>query len=117
MSNPEEITVNDAVYVLKNSTKAPLDRYISHIDFTPILGEQYVIETPTKYWVGTLYQETETDFIFIEAAWVANTGKFADCFSGSFKEMEPLPGDFPLWVAKGAKCVMYPFETKIQLIR
>lgn len=87
-------------------------------NFDLITGNQYVIETATKYWVGTLAKETETHYILIEAAWIASTGNFSDFCTGSNpSEMEPIASDAPLWVSKGAECVIYPREIKIELVR
>lgn len=56
------------------------------------IGKQYFIRTVTHYNVGRLVAVTDTDLILDNAAWVADTGRFADALkSGDFKEIEPFP--------------------------
>jgi len=96
-----------------------LKENVSHgAEFNLITGNQYVIETPTKYWVGALAKETDTHYILVEAAWIASTGDFnAFCMGSAPVEMEPINPEHPLWISKGAECVIYPSEINIELIR
>ena len=109
----KEMNINGEPWVPKGSSVAP--------DFDNLevqIGWQYVIETPTKYWVGTLAKETDEDFILVDVAWIQDTGRFNEYLAtGATKNMEPAPAGMPLFVAKGAKCVMYPApKIKIQLV-
>ena len=113
MAAKKKIEIDGVEYV-----RSDLKTNVPHnADFDLAIGNQYVIETPTKYWVGTLAKETSTHYILIEAAWLASTGRFNEFCSGSPpSEMEPLSPDCPLRISKGAECVMYPREINIALV-
>jgi len=105
----------DGVEYIRSDLKVNQDH---GVDLELVIGNQYVIETPTKYWIGTLAKETDTHYILVEAAWLASTGDFSDfCGGAAPAEMEPLSSDSPLWVAKGAECAIYPREISIELVR
>lgn len=113
MAAKKTIVVDDVEYI-----RADLKVNASHNEnFDLVIGNQYVIETPTKYWVGTLAKETETHYILIEAAWIASTGRFNEFCSGAApSEMEPMNPDQPLYISKGAECAIYPREISIELV-
>ena len=105
----------DGVEYVRSDLKCNLEH---SENFELVIGNQYVIETPTKYWAGTLAKETSTHYILVDAAWIASTGHFNDFCNGSApSEMEPLADGSPLWVSKGAECVIYPCEINIELVR
>lgn len=56
------------------------------------VGKCYFIETVTKYWTGKVLA-VDPDFICLEeAAWVADTGRFAEFLrTGVPLEVEPVP--------------------------
>jgi hypothetical protein len=56
------------------------------------VGRCYFIETVTKYWTGRV-KAVDCDWIALEdAAWIADTGRFAEFLaSGSPSEVEPVP--------------------------
>lgn len=56
------------------------------------IGKSYLIRTVTMIDTGILVGVTEHELVIEEAAWVADTGRFADAFaSASFGEVEPFP--------------------------
>jgi hypothetical protein len=59
------------------------------------IGENYFIQTVTHYYSGKLLSVTETDVVLKDAAWIANTGRFADAMQAVEKlsEVEPIPGE------------------------
>lgn len=55
------------------------------------VGEQYFIRGVTHYYTGKLIAVTETDLVLERAAWIADTGRFADAMrTGVFNEVEPF---------------------------
>jgi len=66
-----------------------------------VQGKSVLIRTVTMIDVGTIAGVTE-DFIVLEnAAWIGDTGRFADSLkSGKFAEVEPYPG--LVWVARSS---------------
>ena len=61
------------------------------------IGTSYLIRSVTHYYTGRLVA-IEGDLLVLEdAAWIANTGRYADCLrTGTLGEVEPCPGDIIL---------------------
>lgn len=56
------------------------------------VGKPYLIRTVTMIDIGRIVAVTEHEIVLEEAAWVADTGRFADALkSCTFKEVEPFP--------------------------
>ena len=56
------------------------------------IGEQYFIRTVTMALTGRLEAIDEHELVLSQAAWIANTGRFADfLLSGVADEVEPFP--------------------------
>lgn len=56
------------------------------------IGKNYLIRTVTMIDTGVLVAVTEHELVLEEAAWVADTGRFAQAVeSASFGEVEPFP--------------------------
>ena len=56
------------------------------------IGKAYFIRGVTMYQTGRLVGLTPTELILEDAAWIADTGRFADAVkSGQFSEVEPFP--------------------------
>ena len=57
------------------------------------VGGAYLIRTVTYFYTGRLVGITDSELILEEAAWIADTGRFADALkTGKFNEIEPYPG-------------------------
>ena len=57
-----------------------------------IIGQNYFIRTVTHAHTGRLVAVHEHELTLEDAAWIADTGRFADAMaSGSFGEIEPWP--------------------------
>lgn len=57
-----------------------------------IIGQNYFIRTVTHAHTGRLVAVHEHELTLEDAAWIADTGRFADAMaSGSFSEIEPWP--------------------------
>lgn len=69
---------------------------------SPVLvGSTVLIRTVTHYYTGRIALLTDTEIVLDDAAWIAETGRFADALkSGTFDEVEPYVG--PVSVNRGA---------------
>ena len=57
------------------------------------IGKLYLIRTVTMHYTGRVIAVTDTDVVLEDAAWIADTGRFADSLApGSVSEVEPYPG-------------------------
>ena len=55
------------------------------------IGKNYVIRTVTMIQVGKLVNVTDNELVLEDAAWVADTGRFADFIKdGKVDEVEPF---------------------------
>lgn len=119
MNNLDEITFKvdgkDIPYVRKDSV-APLQ--LPTGDFAPYeIGEQYHVETVTKYFLGELVNVTDKELCFIKCSWVEDTGRYNKYVSGNAPNTnEPFPRDAVVIIGRGAivSCVKRPviFEVK-----
>jgi hypothetical protein len=56
------------------------------------IGKNYLIRTVTMIDTGRLVAVTPTELVLEDAAWIADTGRFADAIkSATFNEIEPFP--------------------------
>jgi hypothetical protein len=56
------------------------------------IGKNYLIRTVTMIDSGRLVAVTEHELVLEDAAWIADTGRFADAVSrAKFGEVEPFP--------------------------
>jgi len=57
------------------------------------IGKPYLIRTVTMIDTGRLVKVTPTELVLEDAAWVADTGRFADALKNLsvIKEVEPFP--------------------------
>ena len=66
------------------------------------LGKNYLIRTVTMIQTGRLVAVTDKELVLENAAWIADTGRFADALeSGKFDEVEPFP-DGQVIIGRGA---------------
>lgn len=77
--------------------------------FTSIpIGGSVIIRTVTHYFTGRVVAESERWIALEDAAWVADTGRFAEALkTGKLSEVEPYPG--PCLVAVGAVVDVSPW--------
>ena len=65
------------------------------------VGEKVIVRTVTHYYTGRLAAVTATDIVLEDAAWIADTGRWADVLqSGCPNEVEPFLD--PVIVSRGA---------------
>ena len=56
------------------------------------IGQPYLIRTVTMIYTGRVVAVTQHEIVVEDAAWIADTGRFADCLkTGEFLEVEPYP--------------------------
>ena len=56
------------------------------------IGKPYLIRTVTMIDTGIVQRVTEREIVLTDAAWIADTGRFADAIkSAEFNEVEPFP--------------------------
>ena len=56
------------------------------------VGKSYFIRGVTYHYVGRLVEITEKELVLEDAAWVADSGRFATALkSGELSEVEPYP--------------------------
>ena len=66
------------------------------------IGQNYLIRTVTMIQTGRLVAVTQQELVLEDAAWIADTGRFADALrTGKFNEVEPFP-DGQVIVGRGA---------------
>jgi hypothetical protein len=67
-----------------------------------VIGKAYLIRTVTMIQTGRLVAVTSQELVLEDAAWIADTGRFADAIkTGKFNEVEPFP-DGQVIVGRGA---------------
>ena len=56
------------------------------------IGKNYLVRTVTMIDTGRLVAVTPTELVLEDAAWIADTGRFADAIrKAEFGEVEPFP--------------------------
>jgi hypothetical protein len=84
----DEMVVNGVVFVRKDSIKTSNVKSVQKHPYT--IGDQWIIETATKYYVGDLVAVTESELVLERAAWLADTGRFNEFMkTGVPSELEP----------------------------
>lgn len=72
-------------------------------DYHPYeIGSNYFIRTVTHHYTGRLVAVYQHELVLVDAAWIADDGRFADAMAtGSFSEVEPYPAG-KLIIGRGA---------------
>ena len=100
---PETMMIDEVKYVRAESIPAPV-KYEKGEHGPWKIGEQYAIRTVTMIDHGTLIDVTDQELVLVNAAWVADAGRWADFIAGKIKpnEVEPFPPNEPVIVGRGA---------------
>jgi hypothetical protein len=62
-----------------------------------LIGKAFLIRTVTNYWTGRVVGRVGGLLQLDDAAWIADTGRFADALkTGELSEVEPTPDGFAL---------------------
>lgn len=68
-----------------------------------VIGNNYLIRTITMIDTGKLIGVTPTELILIDAAWIADTGRWNKVLkSCEFNEVEPFPDNEPVIINRSA---------------
>lgn len=66
------------------------------------VGANYLIRTVTFAYTGKIVSVGNSEIVLVDAAWIADTGRFADAVAkGSFNEVEPFPDGENVIVGRG----------------
>lgn len=67
------------------------------------IGKPYFIRTVTNFYTGRLVSVTPLELVFSEAAWIADTGRFATALAKEeFGEVEPYPSTATVIIGRGS---------------
>jgi len=87
----ETIKINEVEYVRKDQLKAVV---VEKRDGAWTIGKNYIVRTVTMMITGRLIHLDDHEMVFQDAAWVADSGRFADALkSGKLNEVEPFPDE------------------------
>lgn len=76
------------------------------------IGANYFIRTVTHHYTGKLIEVYDTEIVLVDAAWIADDGRFAQAIAtGSFNEVEPYPDGMEVIIGRGSllDAAMIPF--------
>ena len=77
-----------------------------------LIGQNYLIRTVTYAQTGKLVAVHEKELVLADAAWIADTGRFADALmSCDFEEVEPFPAGRHVIVNRAAIIDVTPIDT------
>lgn len=67
------------------------------------VGKNYFIRTVTHHLTGKLIKVTSKELVLLDAAWVADDGRFMDLLKkGEPDEVEPFPDNVEVIVGRGS---------------
>ena len=91
----DELTIGEAKHLAQMFSKCA--------ETSPwCIGKAYLIRTVTMIQTGRLVAVTSQELVLEDAAWIADTGRFANALrTGEFAEVEPFP-DGQVIVGRGA---------------
>lgn len=90
--NIDDLTIGQAKQITKLFDMPIYTSEPIHEDHPYIIGATYLIRTVTMTNVGVLVKVTNNELVLKDAAWIPNTGRFADALkSGNYDEVEPFP--------------------------
>lgn len=66
-------------------------------------GDKVFVQTVTHYFTGEVVMRTKSDIVLRKAAWIADTGRFAQAMAnGALNEVEPFPDETIVRVNRGS---------------
>ena len=67
------------------------------------IGQGYFVRTVTYHVTGVLIHMTDTELVLENAAWIADSGRFAQAMNGGeFSEVEPWPDGVPVLIGRAS---------------
>lgn len=93
MNAPQTLSIDNVQYIRADSVRPETINPVLTGDFIPFeIGSVYLIRTVTMIQVGRVVAASKQYVMLEDAAWVANTGRFADALKKwQFSEVEPFP--------------------------
>jgi len=90
--NPNLIKIDNDEYIKKDSIKKEDPIILSSQEAPWEIGKNYLIRTVTMIDTGKLVAVTPRELVLEDAAWIADTGRFAQSIINcDFNEVEPFP--------------------------
>jgi len=88
------------ITAILNAGETPVESDV----FQPFdIGCNYLIRTVTHIQTGRVVAVGATEIVLEDAAWIADTGRFADALENTeFSEVEPFPAGRRVIVGRGA---------------
>ena len=101
MAELSTIKIDEVEYVRKDSIPV---QYVSRKEGVWEIGKPYLIRTVTMIQHGILVEVSDKELVLVQAAWIADTGRFSDFVNGKIEpnEIEPFPINQPVIVGRGA---------------
>jgi len=89
---------HESEFEMKKATKKPSTATVkatAALKSPFSVGEQYLFRLVTNFWVGRIVAIFEHEIVLAEAAWIADTGRFADAMRDGIdkvtsSEIEPV---------------------------
>ena len=67
------------------------------------VGFNYFIRTVTHHFTGMLVAATDKELVLVDAAWIADDGRFNECIAnGTCSEVEPFPDGQEVIIGRGS---------------
>jgi len=99
--NINELTIGEAMEIARIFEQQPKQAPPAPCRSWQI-GATYLIRTVTMIDTGKLVAITDQELVLEDAAWIADTGRFADAIKkAEFNEVEPFP-DGEVLIGRGA---------------
>jgi hypothetical protein len=91
MYTAKKSAVKKSAVVKKSATKKRVSKK-SAVASPIAVGNAVLIRCVTLYYTGRIVGLTDTEILIEDAAWIADTGRFAEALqSGQLNEVEPYP--------------------------
>ena len=82
------------------------------------IGQAYLIRTVTMIYTGRLVSIHEHELVVTEAAWIADTGRWAQaCAEGKLSEVEPYVSGDNVIVSRGAILDVSPWHKDLPTVQ
>lgn len=75
------------------------------------IDTKYLIRTVTMMYTGRLKRVTDSDLLLSDAAWIADSGRYADALEeGTLNEVEPYPDEVIVSRAAIVDCAIWSHD-------
>lgn len=102
--NIENITIGEARAIAALFTTSAASSGASSETSHPYhVGKNYLIRTVTMTYTGKLVSVGPQELVLLDAAWIADSGRWADAVAeGTFSEVEPYPDGAEVVIGRAA---------------